>query len=96
MTFGTDSKYASGFDASDLLYTILFIKFKVPYDEKFRYEEKGYVIERINEEKNKMECRLEEMSATDTKSYIQRYIKLQANWPDRVKRFFSDYELETE
>ena len=94
-TIITGGKYYHDYDLDKLNHLLLFIRFKVPYDDKYSYEEKAYRLEKKSVRKNgKALYHLEQITKWDLKSLLEKYFILSSKWSDKIKMFFNDYELE--
>ncbi len=78
---------------------LLFIRFKVPYDNKYRYESNAYRIKRsVGAKEPAIVYRMGQMDSMDSDILIKEYMNSPSPIPDStrndIKRFFKDYDLE--
>jgi hypothetical protein len=83
--------YPKGYDAETLRNCLLFIKFRVPYDTKYRYESFGFILQQTFEEEDEKTHTWQPISSTDMKSLRERYVNLSSKWGAPVEEFFVDY-----
>ena len=70
-----------------LLYVLLFIRFEVPYDDKFSYEIYGYTLK----EKQKV---WQPMANKTTKNLVRNFKGYFKGLPKRLEDFFKDYRID--
>jgi hypothetical protein len=76
----------------NLLYSLLFIKFWVPYDDRYRYESFGFLLKQNVGEKNKHKLVWQDIDINDKNNLINNYFLSNAHKTDkRVENFFKDY-----
>ena len=80
------------YSIQNLKYALLFIKFKVPYDTIYRYEDYGYILKNIP---NTKEYFFEEISYQDRNNLINSFMNKTGEWPEYKKFFFNDYNTDS-
>ena len=93
-TLTSESPYPEGYGPDSLQNCLLFVKFKVPYDMKYRYETFGFILKKSIKDKAEKTYIWQPISSTDTRSLVQQYIDLSKQWPNLLKEFFSGYDLQ--
>jgi len=91
----SESKLYDNFKIENLLYSLLFIKFWVPYDSKYRYESFGFLLSHKVDKKNKILLKWQDLDITAKKNFIDNYFATSYATDDRVKKFFDDYPMES-
>lgn len=86
------------YSIENLKYLLLFVRFKVPYDNKFRYEECAY-IKKVEKPKSDSTSYLwQRLNDEDTKKCISEYLRdiERTKTPEfkKVKTFLADYHIE--
>jgi len=77
----------------NIVYGVLFIKFWVPYDDRYRYESFGYKLKQDTDEKDKKLLSWQEIDIEAKENFIDNYFKNRNDFDKRVKIFFKDYPL---
>ena len=82
---------------ASLKHALLYVRFKVPYDNKFRYEIFGYILKEDYQVPSKAKTVWQGISQKDLESLIERMRKTEGtgSWSDKLKMFFADYEHKT-
>jgi len=93
-TIVSSNRFLDGCNIDNLKYLLLFIKFKVPYDTKYRYEVLGYILTKEYEKEKEPTYIWQEISINDRTNLIQRYLNLSSTWEQPIKLFFVDYDIE--
>lgn len=82
----------NNYKIENLLYSLLFIKFWVPYDDKYRYESFGFIMKKDISEKNKKELKWQDIDINSKNNLINNYFEASAHkTSDKVIKFFDDY-----
>ena len=86
------------YSIENLKYLLLFVRFKVPYDNKFRYEEWAY-IKKVKKTKSDLTSYLwQQLNDEDTKKCINECLrdieKTKTPEINKVKMFLTDYHIE--
>lgn len=71
---------------------LIFTKFMVPYDKKYRYETFGYLIKENPEKQDLFPFVFLEISSSDRRNLVQKYVAMSNDWDESIKTFFEDYE----
>lgn len=75
----------------NLKYLIMFIKFKVPYDKKLRYETFTYSLKHGPKGNDKLEKLWVETSYELRHDLVSKFLQLRDTFPIDIKAFFRDY-----
>jgi len=96
---GSNKKLLSSLPLSKLdnfgrfTYSLIFIKFMVPYDTVHRMEVFAYIIkEKTDKGANKLYI-WQEMSSSDTKSLYRKFMGTSSKWTETAKSFLTDFRL---
>lgn len=73
----------------NLLYVLLFIRFEVPYDDKFSYETHGFTLRELDEGDKQWQ----KMNPGDTKRLVSDFREYFEGWPKSLKTFLKDYKI---
>ena len=93
-TITTKSKILTGYSIERLMNSILFVKFKVPYDTQFRYEVFAYAFEEGIENTEKQQYRWDPISNNECKILLSRFLSLPSR-SEIVEDFLGDFNLAT-
>jgi hypothetical protein len=89
--------YFNRYTLENLKKLLIFIRFKVPYDEKFSYLETAYIIKKpIKESKILAPYHLQELSKWDSESLLRVYHDVASKNEHKAKKFFNDYVIQKE
>jgi len=89
----TKNESTKDFNINSLTNCILFIKYKVPYDLKYRFKIKAFALKN-DIEKNEHYI-WQEISEPECNTLVNRALKQKTKWNDLVKVFFEDFEVES-
>jgi len=92
--------FPTGYSLTDLKAFLLFVKFKVPYDDKYRYEPFGFIFKQdsVVSKTNSNSYKLSPMESKDTMVYVKKHLGTLKNMSSQslqyVKDFFVDYKAD--
>jgi hypothetical protein len=83
-----------GCHISDISNMLIFIKFKVPYDTKYRYESFGFTLQKDIFQSQKSRYLWQEISFVDRQQLIKDFF-VSSGFNQQLNSFFSDYDYST-
>jgi len=91
--------HPKGFEFKNLSHGLLFVRFKVPYDEKYRYEKYGFVLKPDPDRKDEKSFKWQMLDSITTNNLTDAYFislgkkldKDTANKHNKISAFFADY-----
>ena len=90
----TETQLYKDYRIESLLYELLFIKFWVPYDEKYRYESFAFLLKQDVVEKNEKLLHWQDIDINAKNNLIKNYFLSNAHKSHKkVENFFKDYPL---
>lgn len=90
------NKYRKPYKMDDLKHLLIFLKYKIPFNDRYEYESYAWILrERSQAKKDNSNKIFQELNVKDSKYIINEFIKIiKLSNLNTMKSFFKDYEMD--
>ena len=88
-----DSVLPQKYTIDDLLYCLIYIRFKIPYDEKYNYEYFGFIKKDKLDSTQNDQYLWQDITVNDTLKLMSEYFNLRKGWSNLITKFFVDFDI---